>query len=176
MSLVNEVQTITMIVSVVIAVVSLVVAITFNIKQQTHNKNSVRPIIDIIVGDYETNIFVKLVNHGVGPATITSLKCKYNGSIDISDDECNTLIDILLDTKAITHDIKAYTTFVEDISGRTVPPNDEIVLVKLETDSKSKNTAMRIMLKDISVSVEYKDIYNTKFDAERKLDFFGRLV
>ena len=44
------------------------------------NKNSVRPILNVSVGDYEDNIYVRLHNNGVGPAIITRIQCNVDGN------------------------------------------------------------------------------------------------
>ncbi len=168
------IETITMVASVLIAMISLVATIKFNCKQQEHNANSVRPTVDIILGDYEDDIYVKLVNQGVGPAEVSDLICTYYGDVNVNTRETNILIDILRDSKSPTGFIQNYTDFVEDIIGRTISPGGTVVLVRLKPKNEMEQTNMRLMLKDIGITLKYKDIYETEFERNRKLTFFGR--
>src|SRR5215831_9348086 len=65
----------------IIALASLVVAFLAFLStrktakaQQEHNRLSVRPLLNIVFGNYETNLFVSLVNNGTGPMVIKSTK------------------------------------------------------------------------------------------------------
>lgn len=162
------------VISLLIAVASAIIALVMLRIQKKHNLNSIKPIIDIIVGDYEDNIYVKLKNMGVGPAIIDKLTCVYKGSMPLTEVSSSSLISLLTDSKASSSIIKGYSTFVEDVKGRTIPSNDEIVLMRLRDGDDKDNTALRLVLKDITILVEYRDIYDRKFHKERELDFFGR--
>ena len=162
--------------SVFIACISVFVAYQMFQDQKKHNQNSVRPIVDILIGDYEDHIYVKLTNHGVGPAVIDSLKCEYTGKIQIKQRVSNTLVALLAEDGTPTSQIKEYSDFVEDICGRAVPVNGEIILVELVGGNMQDNVALRLMLKDICISGTYHDIYEKSFPYNRKLDFFGRIL
>ena len=59
-----------------------------------------KPIIDILLGDYENDIYVKIMNNGVGPAIIDKLICEYEGTMELSERRTFALIKLLKDSKA----------------------------------------------------------------------------
>lgn len=156
-----------------IALVFSALAVIYQIKSY---KNNVKPIIDIIIGDYDNNIYVKLVNNGIGPAIIKELKCVYLGDIPLIRKQTSTLIELLMEEGATSSVIESYSTFVEDVMGRTMPPNDEIILVQIKNGSQKDNVALRLMLQNIEVQVYYEDMYNRIFYQKRLLDFFARTL
>ncbi len=162
------------VVSLLIAVISLFIALKTLLIQKRHNIKSIRPIIDILVGDYEDDIYVKLRNNGMGPAVIDELLCEYSGSMPMLKMKTTSLIEILKNPGTSSSTVEVFTTFVEDVKGRTLPPNGEIVLVQLKNGNLSDNVALRLVLKDVDIQVKYRDIYDQTFQGERKLSFFGR--
>ncbi len=164
------------VIPIIIAIISIIIAVISLMGQKKHNVNSVKPIIDILLGDYENDIYVKIMNNGVGPAIIDKLICEYEGTMELSERQTFALIELLKDSKATSSVIETYESFVEDISGRTIPPRDEIVLVRFTNGSDSNNTALRLLLKDVTISVHYRDVYDNGFDKNRKLDYFNRTL
>lgn len=160
-------------ISAIISAVSAVVLIVTLFLQRKFNRNNVRPIINVIIGDYEDDIYVKLVNNGIGPAIITALECEYYGDV-VKKGKRSSLIGLLNENGTTSYEIDEYTTFDEDIKGRTISPKSEIILVQL--NNPSYNVQIRLMLKDIVIRVYYKDIYNQPFKEERKLVYFGRSI
>ena len=61
--------------SILISIVAVFISVQTFRSQKEQNKNSVRPILNVSVGDYEDNIYVRLHNNGVGPAIITRIQC-----------------------------------------------------------------------------------------------------
>ena len=60
--------------AVFISIVSLVFAIISSFIQMKHNKNSIKPITDIRVQDYEDLLAVRIENVGTGPLVIKKLR------------------------------------------------------------------------------------------------------
>lgn len=148
--------------------------------QVKYNKNSVMPILNIIVGDYENDIFVKLVNNGVGPAKIDKLTCTHGGTsssclINLFPPEGITL-EINQTIKCVVP-VTAWREFVENLDGRTISPGGMIMLLELADAEKKQITAVRALLKDTCVTVKYTNIYGDKMTPEsRMLDWFGRTI
>jgi hypothetical protein len=61
--------------TLVLSLCAVIISILTARSQKTHNKNSVRPLLGIVVGDYEDDLYVRIDNNGVGPAIITNIKC-----------------------------------------------------------------------------------------------------
>lgn len=155
---------------VVIAAIAVIVAIVTAKSQEKHNKNSVRPILNLILGDYDDNIYVWVENNGVGPACIKSVKCTYQG-----DDMCQegaSLIEVL-PAGLVEH----YTTFVEDFSTRAISPQQGLMLLQKKEPSEEEVIELRQQLKNCSVEITYTDIYGKAVWIEkRSLDFFKRTL
>lgn len=153
---------ITSIFAVLVSVISLVFSIVFSRLQVKHNKNSVRPISAIKIADYENKISVGIANVGTGPLTITKFVAERNGK------QYKDLISMM------PHINQNWTTFMESIENCTIPVGGKITLIELNPHSEEIKRRVRISLSEITIHLEYTDIYSTKFKDERKLDFFGR--
>ena len=166
--------------SIILSVVALVVSTVTFCSQKKHKKNSVRPILNIVFGDYENNIYVRVDNNGVGPAIIKNIECTYcsekemvtkKSLIDLFEEWISTQVD----ADYISEKIACFTDFVENIAGRTIAPDHEIVLLKLTNPDYGQAVILRRFLKEVHIEVSYTDIYNTKpWKCRRACDFFGR--
>lgn len=148
--------------AVLVSGLSMVFSIIFSKLQIKHNKNSVKPIATISVSDYENLLSVNISNAGTGPLTIT----KFIASTSTT--EANTLIELMPNIK------QYWSTFEEQIEGTTVPINGTITLVEITPKNDETKKIVRHSLSQITINMEYIDIYNTKFTKIKKLDFFGR--
>ena len=184
---VNRIQIVISVCSLVTSIVAIIIAIITYKSQVRHNKNSVKPILNIVVGDYEDDLYVKIVNNGVGPALINKTLCvnKRYKQEDFCLIQNSRLIQDPCLVHLIPHSVKFrdsfvvlshFTDFVENIEGRTIPPGDSITLLEL-SGKREKYNALRAILKDVTVTVHYSDVYNDKQPTtERALDFFGRTL
>jgi len=171
-----------------IALMALIVSIFTAISQMQHNKNSVRPILNIADCDYEDTLYVLLENKGVGPAIISDIK--FVSSYYAHTVETNSLIELIPTTAVCVNDESeetanlniCFNTFVEDLSGRTIAQQESICLLKAnfkEYDEYDKfvHLVLRNYLSNCSVSIEYKNIYDDKMDTyTHDFSFFGRMV
>lgn len=159
-------------VACVISFVSLYVAHRTAKHQERHDRMSVRPLTYIAVGDYENRVYVKIQNNGVGPLIVKRV------TIEGAAEPSRPLIHAMpeLPPKA------AWTTFVEEISGRSVPPGGELFLIDLEVSSSASHAyftlardKVRVALGRLTVKVEHTDVYDQQLPvAVRKLDWFHR--
>ena len=161
--------------AVVIGLCAVVVSLASLISQRKYNRNSVRPILNIVVGDYLNDIYVRIENKGVGPAVITSTCCEYK----FADGKCfeEEVLYELIDSIGISGTrIECYTDFVENIKNRTISQKESVTLMevsdKLLTEEVKKG--LRMILKDVTITVEYENVYRDKFTCRRELTFFGR--
>ena len=168
--------------TIVLSVVAIIISIITFRSQKKHNKNSVRPILNIIFGDYENNIYVRVDNNGVGPAIIKNIECTYCTEKGMVTKK--SLIDLISywistqnNSEYLSRRIDCFSDFVEDISGRTIAPDHSIVLLKLSNPDHGQATILRSFLNEVHIEVSYTDIYNTKpWTCSRACDFFGRTL
>jgi hypothetical protein len=142
--------------------------------QREHNYKSLKPIGVISAADYENKIFIRVDNCGVGPLVIKEVIVK-NKTINAS-----TVIDILPDQliARIT-----WADFATNLESKSIPVGENLHLLRWEADEigfEQQKTIedrrdIRNALKDITVIVEYTDIYEKNiFKVERSMEWFGR--
>lgn len=153
---------ITPLLAIFVSIVSIVITVIFSVFQHKHNKNSVKPISSIRVSDYEDLLSVKIENVGTGPLIIDELLCKNDHC------ESSNLISMMPSIE------QSWTTFLADVNGWTIPVSGKITLISISPKTDNTRTLVRKELSKITVYIEYRDIYNTKFHDERTLNFFGR--
>lgn len=162
-----------------ISVVSIILTMLTLNMQKKHNSKSVRPIARITVGDYEDDIYVSVINNGVGPLVIKRFNAehKFRGSASTSS---STLIDIIpkeLNDKVI------WTDFASNFDNRALKAGERLYLLRQKFDDNDANkdenmrirTDLRQFLQHVTIELRYTDIYE-KLDGNetRKLDWFGR--
>lgn len=170
---------------------------TYKISSRANNisKNSVRPYLDIIIGNYSNCTYIKIKNNGLGTAIIKNIIFTYENKNLINQPICaSNIIDAIIKyNKHITSENKIdneYVTFVEDIKNRGIGAHDEIII--LEKRYEKINNSLRIedirnnmsperkklltFLKDLKIKVEYINIFGDEIKppCERKLHFFGK--
>ena len=138
--------------------------------QRRHNFKSVTPIATLPVGDFENLIEVKLRNTGVGPLIVK----KFTGNN--GDETKSNLISFMPETPKEIY----WDTFYNDLKGLCVPPNKTANIIKLSGDTKNSDfvsfrNEVRKVLSNITIEVQYKDIYDRDMPCKsRDLAWFGR--
>lgn len=147
--------------AILVAAGSVIVAIVFGVLQKNHNKNSVRPIAFINLGDYENLIFVELKNAGTGPLIVEEMRCYSNN------EESPILLNLLPTPKQM------WDTFIdENISDYVIPVNGLLTLIKISPHSAITRNNLRHALSEITIELKYKDIYNKQFSYRRTMEFY----
>jgi hypothetical protein len=134
--------------------------------------STVRPLANIIVGDYDNHVFVAVVNNGAGPMIVKSIM------ISNSPQPLNIAL-----SEALPKGIH-WRHITTDGAGRSVPAGGKLVLVDLHSSIytgayagkfAAERDLVRRALGNITVRVKYTDMYNkNQSAAERKLDLFHR--
>lgn len=159
----DTLMAITSIFAVIISIISIIFTVIFSVQQLKHNRNSVKPISSIQVSDYEDDLAVFIKNVGTGPLTIRKIVFK-------NEHQESSCLRAMM--PAIGQRWTDYTDFVD---GWTIPVGGQITFLELQNP---KNEGIKLLLRKtlskITVTLEYVDIYNTKFHDMRTLDFFGR--
>lgn len=159
----------TAILTAITAIMAIAISIITYRAQVKHNKNSVKPILNISLGDYMNELFIKVKNKGVGPATIMSINCIQNTNDTIRLE--NAIIDFFSDFNFV------WDTFANDITNTTIAPNGEMVLIRARSNNTILLNTIRQRLQSIEISIEYVDIYNSKMPiVQRDLKWFGRTL
>ncbi len=157
---------------VVGAIALLFAALTLQV-QRKHNRLSVRPIAITKVGDFINRVAVYLQNKGTGPLIVNKLVF-----IDESGKEANAIIEHFR-TRPGFEDI-IWDTYVDDISGWAILPDDTLTLIELAgnpTDPVfiSHRDKVREVLASVKVKLRYQDIYGKDMpEKEIELDYFAR--
>ena len=157
--------------ALVTGVIALVfTAISLQI-QRRHNRLSVKPIAIVSVADYENELAVRLQNKGTGPLIIKKLSfTDQNGRTEKA----------IIDFCGSGFKNMVWGTFVADIEGWAILPNETKTLIELNGDSADKEFVRvrdkaRKVLAQIQVELLYKDIYENDMPKKiRKLDWFAR--
>ena len=156
--------------ALVVAIVSIVLTILALKHQRLHNKLSVRPIPFIACGDYLHRLRVKIYNNGTGPYIIKSI------SVFKGDEFREDIIDWM---PSLPPGI-FWTHFTIGNVGRSIQPSNGLNMLELVGDYESAQfrdfrKKCRAALKDLTVVLEYTDIYGDAFaSCTRKLDLFAR--
>lgn len=118
------------------SILAILIALLTYYSQKIHNRNSVKPLLNVIFGDYENCIYVKIQNNGVGPAIIKSMVCN-NDKSETSD----TLIGLIPKEKMVKIknqqkiiNLRHYNDFVKNIEERVIAPGNEIMLLNYTPD------------------------------------------
>jgi hypothetical protein len=152
-----------------LSIVNVLIIVYIAALANSINKKQHVPLGNIIVADYENRTSVDIQNAGLGPMIITRLL-----AVDTQGHEYNTLIGAFKGSG-----IQTWTSFLEEVEGRIIPPNEKLNLIEMKyvtnnVDSKAREI-IRNVLKEIKVTVTYTDLYrDEKYSISRKLDFFGR--
>jgi hypothetical protein len=133
------------------------------------------PLLNIAFGNYETNLFVSLVNNGTGPMVIKSITVI--GAANPSEPLIKAMPDLPPD------DLVTLRYFSSDPTGRSIRAGGgEIVLLQLryigektfKNRFESPRDTIRAALSPLALRVEYTDIYEKRFVTERSLGYFLR--
>lgn len=174
----------------------LTLLMTYKISTRANDisKNSVRPYLDIILGDYNNRTYIKIKNTGLGTAIIKNIDFIYNKDFYICTSDIITFINEYnnyIHSSENRIDNK-YVTFVEDIKGRGIGPQDEIIILEkryedtnntnqkevkfLKNSISPKRKKLLNVLKNLKIKVEYTNVFGDEIipSCERELHFFGR--
>ena len=138
--------------------------------QRKHDALSLRPLPEVTVADYETQLRVTLRNNGSGPLLLTRLVTG-NGK-EVRDQVLAWMPDL--------PDDMSWANFAGNVDGRSIAPDRSIVLLDLVGEAGDSTFAairddVRAALRELTVNVEYTDVYNNVLPPHRKaLAWFGR--
>lgn len=141
--------------------------------QRTHDRKSVLPIGNFVIGDYEHDVLVRLRNDGNGPLIIENVTV-FN--TEKPSDSKSSIIDFMPDLPGKC----MWETFVGDITGHVLSPQNELTLIELKGDPAHKvfqaaKKIVRQALSTLSVEITYRNIYDDRIPKiTRRLDWFSR--
>ena len=132
--------------------------------QRTHNIKSVKPIIHIGQWDYENCIIITLKNVGYGIGLVKKLSV-YNTKNEVK----NSIYDWLPKTLPGKMNYKEYWT---PYTGFVIQGGETIKLIEIPVDTEKnkqlrEREKLRKTLGQLSVEVEYEDIYENKMPLKR---------
>jgi len=166
--------------SLIISIVAVIVSIVFAVSKIRHNKKSVLPIALIDFNDREDYISVEIRNVGIGPLIIRKLKVyksKDKGLFKKRKTKSN-----LIDWLPQNPEELFWSDFVKHVEVFTIPVGDRLFLIEIKFNDEHKKiendfrTELRRELKELTIEIEYEDIYKKKFKEKRDCDWFKRLL
>lgn len=161
------------------SIFAIVISIITYVSQRKFNINSVKPILNIVLGDYENYIYIKVQNNGMGPAKIKNFECE-----NYKNEKADSVIElipkeIIINTQMRSKTVKlhSFNDFVESIEGKVIAPDKEIILVSYSPTDALDRQGIRKVLKDLVIRIDYADIYDNKQNlCIRDCNWFGRTL
>ncbi len=153
-----------------VSCVSVWISISTSRSQRRHNELSVRPLAEVTVADYEDSLRVKLRNNGSGPMIVLAVTVSDGANSHES----------LVEWMPALPQGRPWNTFTHALRRRTLQAGAEIILLELTEHEDEANFSVcrdqvRAALAQLTVNVEYTDIYNSVMQPCRKsLSWFGR--
>ena len=151
--------------SLLTLICTLFVAFWTYMSQRTHNFNSVKPILQVLLHDFENHIWVRICNNGTGPAIITK--------VEITKKDDNTIRKNII---GYFEDLDwEWDAFRSRAEGVAISPNGDITLLEMQDPEPGQRDEIREVLKDLHMQLEYVDIYNRPMEPiSRNFSWFGR--
>jgi len=155
--------------ALITSVVSIIVAVFTLRLRKKHYLKSVKPIGDIVCGDYENDIYIAICNNGIGPLLIKRLI--------VSSSECfdENIVAIIPENikQALT---PHWTDFFYGVKNRAILPKERIYLFRLSFNEKSEIIKhqthiadFRKFLAGLTIELTYTDIYEKQtYRIEKK--------
>ncbi len=159
------VQSITAILAIIIAIISIRYTTKSLKEQKKHDVLTVKPIINVGTGNYLDSISVFLFNKGMGPATIQKVEISYccNGKKIIQ----NSIMEII----NALHPNYTLSDGFTDLTDFTFLPDESIDIFSIK---RAKNASHKEIEKDLSFiegHIWYIDLYENvheyEFDLKR---------
>ena len=130
-----------------------------NSLEEKRSHDFARPYAQLYIGNYEDDLYVKILNLGLGPQRFTKFVCKSNR---FPNQESKDIKSFMPDIGDIL-----WEDFTINGPRDVVPKNDEVVLIELKGDICdprfiAARTAVREYLKDVLVDFEYEDMFGNR--------------
>lgn len=158
--------------TIFIAVLSLLITVQSLRDNRKHNRNSLKPIINVIPYDYSNCILIELVNEGVGTAIINNIVVEKN------EHEKKESVYHWMPTLPEGISYNNYLTRSKDIPMRAgkIIQILEIRNDELKTTQRQFREQMRGVLRQLTIRINFTDVYGSKFHTySKKLDLYARV-
>lgn len=171
----NLCTALTSIFTVLLSGIAILISILNLRSLQQFNKRSVKPFLSFDLVDLPNRIAIKLRNDGIGVAILHS--SQFTNCTGGNNSE--TLLSAIeaLDAKQIFSNPSRWKRYQQSYSQLAIAPNQEKFLIEIELN-KNQNCEeledLRCILKQISTTITYKDIYNQTYSLNENFQYFGR--
>lgn len=162
--------------AIIISIIAVIFTACALYIQRKHNIKSIKPIGKIRIGDYESNIYIRIDNSGIGPLIL--LKVFLNGN-EIPADKM--LIESIPSRR---RENIQWKNFSGNYNNRTIPIGDNLELIRWTPESdfpkspeeiETTKSNIRDTFQNWNLKIEYTDIYKSEtFTDELNLSWFGR--
>ena len=153
-----------------VAVLALVATVVTIFIQRVHNRKSVVPVAQFVLGDYENCLEVSLANKGIGPLRITRFTY-FDGSKKFEN---------IYEQMPPLPDDCTWFTYTGYIVDRCLSPGETLGLLILRGNPEDAEFAgfrdqVREALSKGFVTIQYKDVYGKQLpEVSRSLFWFER--
>ncbi|SDM66285.1 hypothetical protein [Kriegella aquimaris] len=157
-------------IAVIISLIALLYTKSSIKLQKLHNEKSLKPLPMIETGDYEIDIYIKFINKGNGPLIINSIEFISGNK------KSESIVNLMNDDLKFEY----WNTFYVRNNKEILQSTDEITLLQKKLKSgvsaseKEFLFNLRTFLSQVSVIVEFEDIYNNKSIFKESLNRFSR--
>lgn len=158
--------------TIVISTLAVIVSVTTLILQNFTSRKQYEPILDIILGDYIEDKYIKIENNGCGPATIC--KCEFTVEKTSKDSPKKAFNAYLQKISKKPVPDNTWDTFVDNIVDRTIGAEREKMIIYLKSNDKELNALFLEVFSKMIIKIQYKDIYGRKKTVEKACSFFSR--
>ena len=170
--LVSTIEIVVAITAVIVAIASAVIALIFGLSQRRFNINSVRPIPQIEIGNFGSEVYMKLINVGTGPLHIKKIRYKKNGVE--ANNITNLLSDVFNDIDKFIDKNKQLANFKspicdyigDSIDNETMSINSSYELIMFKNLNKNIYDKLCASLAEIAITLEYQYLYNKNYHFE----------
>jgi hypothetical protein len=162
-----DANTITAICALAVSVFATGLGVWSAVVQRKHMRLSVRPIATVQVADYDERVAVYLANNGLGPMLIKMLRVTHKNGQKY-DDIVSHMPEVL------------WSNFYDNVDGTTLENGKRLDLLVLkgdpsDLDFQESRDKVRRSLKDLTVRLEYEDLYGKSMNpVQKELSWFGR--
>lgn len=183
------------ILGIIFSIASFFTTVYIGIKANEISKNSLRPYLSIVLGDYMNHLYIKITNSGLGPGVIKNIKFIYKLH------HFSSIVDLIkifkeeyLQENNLNHTettfFDEWTTFITELEDRAIDPNAELIILEKkqkrssnssvkELTPKNKNSEFSFLKKclgQVTIKIDYINILNENklIPVERSLEFFLR--
>lgn len=150
---------ITSICSVIISLFAMFITIYTAVLQRKQNMLSLAPAVDVFSMNYRDEIGLEISNNGLGLLIVDKIVFTRKDGM-----QAYSLIDLMPDDIAWKNYLFTDNVF-------SIAPGTKVIILQLTSEDSKERTYARSKLREISIHIEYSDVYNNKSQFDVSLEY-----